>query len=132
MVEQITDKEQLEQLIYEIQCSNLKAKGFWTMARLQPEVIEQWKREGYFRHIKSQLQNVHGIKFACSQDDDGACEYFFILPSRELKNRVYHMLNTLWVLKKKEPLVRCRTVYESNGNSRIEEVHGQVKACPLF
>lgn len=134
MIEQITDKEQLEELLHHSQIAYRRdsrdAKNHFVRARLQPEVIEMWKHQGYFRFIKSQLQNLN-IKFACTHDDNGTCEYYFIFPSRELKNRAYHMLNALWTWKEKKQLVKCEPVYEANNNG-VEGVHGTVKACPLF
>jgi len=131
MIEQITDNQTLENLLYQSRKNDLEQhKGYWVRANLTFDIIEQWKQNGYFRHIKSQLQNVHGIKFACSQHEKG-CEYYFILPSKALKNRVYHMLNTLYTFKKKEPLVNMKTDLKDTG-CQIEHVSGQVKACMLF
>lgn len=125
-MEQITDKSVLERIVHSTESNIVRA-------RLPPEKIEQWKQEGYFRHIRSQLQNIHGLKFGCTQDDNGTCEYYFILPSKELKNRVYYMLNDLWEGKQKEPLVKCKPVYpEEREGTRIGSVHGQAKACSLF
>jgi hypothetical protein len=125
-MEQITEKSILERIVH-------STKHNIVRARLPPEKIEQWKQEGYFRHIRNQLQNIHGLKFGCTQDDNGTCEYYFILSSRELKNRVYHMLNSLWIQGKKDALVKCKPDYpEERENARIGSVHGQAKACSLF
>ena len=125
-MEQITDKSVLERIVHSTESNIVRV-------RLPPDKIEQWKQEGYFRHIRSQLQNIHGLKFGCTQDDNGQCEYYFILPSKELKNRVYHMLNCLWEQKQKSQLVKCKPVYpEEKGDTRIGNIYGQAKACSLF
>jgi hypothetical protein len=110
MIHKITDREQLEELLHNAK-RNKENRYYWVRARLTPDVIEKWKQEGYFRHIRTQLTglNVDGIKFACSQDKE-ACEYFFGLPTEPLKNQVYHMLNALWTFKKQEQLETCSTV----------------------
>lgn len=132
MIEQITDKEQLEQLIYECGKTSKRDKGFWVYARLTPEIIRQWRQQGNFRHIRNQLQNVNGIKFSCTQLEGGTCEYIFIVPTTRLKNRLYHMLNAMWLSHKKTALVNCKPVQEEENYYQIHEVHGEVKACSLF
>jgi len=125
-MEQITDKFVLEKIVR-------STEGNIVRARLPFDKIEQWKQKGYFRHIRSQLQNIYGLKFGCTQDDNGTCEYYFILPSKELKNRVYHMLNNMWTQGEIKQLVKYKPVYpETKGDTRIGSVHGQAKACSLF
>lgn len=134
MVKQITDKDQLATLLENSPIAYRRdirdAKDHFVSAKLKPEDIEFWKREGYFRFIKSQLQDLHGVKFACTQDTDGSCVYFFILPTKQLKNRVFYMLLNLRDKKQKIPLVKCGTVHGCTGTAH--SVHGEVKACPLF
>lgn len=130
MIEQITDKERLATLLENSHRRDIRdVKDHFVSAKLQPKDIEFWKKEGYFRFVKSQLQNIN-MKFACTQDNDGSCVYFFILPTKKLKNRVFYMLLNLWNEKQKKPLVKCGTVHEGQGIAH--DVSGEVKACPLF
>jgi hypothetical protein len=129
MVEQISSFEELEQEIWK--CKGKDGSPKWTYARLNPEAIEQWKQERFFHFIRRELVDIHNLKFACLQDDKGMCEYWFIAPSKELKNRIYHMLMAYFKEKRTVPLMRCKnTIPESY--EKIKFIKGNVKACPLF
>lgn len=130
MIKQITDKDELQSMMKNSTYKN-QDNVHWVTLYLTSEQIEQWKHEGYFRHIRNQIQNIDGIKFSCLQNINGMCEYHFICPSQQLKNRIVHMLKELYHSSTKKSLMNCSNLYDDQGFGSLS-IKGEIKACSLF
>ncbi len=121
MVQEIFDGKIL---INELNRSN----GNNTMLALDFETVEEWKRNGNFAFIKSQLAGLHNLKFACTRTTN-RCYYYFIPPTEKLSDRIMSLLIELYYHDKKQPLMKTDIHHNSE---KVPCELGEVSMCPLF
>lgn len=131
MVKFISDLEELKDL--------LTRKSFTIMIHLKKSDVEKWKEDGKFGFIKSQLENIYNLKFACTTLENGDCAYYFIAPTLDLKTRITSMLLLLTIdnraqLTKIDPSKCVKMPYTSKYDQDFSplQAEGTIKACPLF
>ncbi len=98
---------------------------------LSPDEIEDWKKNGKFKHLKRELENIPNIKFACTQEDDGLCWYTFFTHSKELSNRIVNLCNELKYSNSHKKYIHITEVDNKNG-SCCGRVTGSERSCSLF
>lgn len=114
--------------IYDIE----ELKGYVSSAHgaqltLTNEEIKKWKKNNYFKYVKSQLENLN-IVFSCVQLDNMSCTYFFIVHSEKLAKRIFKFLRSL-KYNIKMPLVKYDDKFSAYYNTCI---HGNIKNCNIF
>lgn len=122
MVEQIFDKKELESVLLK------SGKEKNVMLYLSESEIEEWKQNRNFHFIKTELENLTNLKFACVKTEFG-CFYYFIAPTETLSNRIASMLFSLYEKKQKQSLVKSKTHNWGTAGSHLD---GEVQSCPLF
>jgi len=86
MVEEITYKE-LKEL-----WGNTNGCGIRFF--LEHDEIDEWKRQGNFKHLKNELIGLPNVKFICLQELHG-CWYTFFTHSRKLSERILSIVREL-------------------------------------
>lgn len=129
MVRVIKDMKILERVLSELEpCFCL---------RLNKKSVEEWKTNGNFAFIKSQITELHDLAFACTELDLGnesescICSYYFITTTDSLARRIEQMLSYLLFDDKRIPLYKCT----ESGDCRTKNgapIKGEIKVCPLI
>ena len=121
MVEQMTNEELLD----------IEEKDvFYVRFRLSNIEIEQWKKDGKFKHLKEELLRIPNIKFGCLEQPSGYCVYNFILPTLPLMSRTTRLISALMSGKKPHIFQVPNTEYFTSPSSGA--FSGTPKVCNLF